>query len=163
MTTEQTTTRRATAEQAIVDRILAAGSGEPPQPDAPQLTAPADSKYINAVLNSELGRWFARQLNSGETDGARTKEMPMPHLKAGERQELVDLVDEVAAMSEAERRADARNTVLALNDLILDFYQIEGEEEGVIYTALGLHIEIEDAGGDVGEKDVTALRAGDAS
>ena len=145
-----------------MNKILIAGSGETPRPGVPQLTAPADSKYINAVLNSELGRWFAQQMNGGGADGARAEEMPMPHLEAGERQELIDLVDEVAAMSEAERRADAKNTVLALNDLILDFYQIEGEEEGVIYTALGFHIEIEDAAGHVGEEDVAVLRAGDA-
>ena len=149
-----------TEEHAIINKILSAGSGEAPGPDAPQLTAPADSKYINAVLNSQLGRWFAQQLSGGGTDGARAEAMPMPHLKAGERQELIDLVDEVAAMSEAERKADAKNTVLALNDLILDFYQIEGEEEGVIYTTLGFHIE--DAAGDAGLEKAAALRGRDA-
>jgi len=160
MTAEQTTTGRATTEQAIVDKILAAGSGEAPQPGAPQLTALTDSKYINAVLNSELGRWFAQQLNGCGTDGARAEEMPMPHLNAGERQELIDLVDEVAAMSEAERRTDARNTVLALNDLILDFYRIEGEEESVIYMALGFYTE--DAAGDTSEEEAAVLRGSDA-
>ena len=52
----------------------------------------------------------------------------MTQLRSGERQELIELVDEVAAMSEAERRADAWNTVLALNDLFLDFYRLTDEE-----------------------------------
>lgn len=84
----------------------------------------------------------------------------MPRLEAGERQEPIDLVDEVAAMSEAERRADARNTVLALNDLILDFYQIEDEEEGMIYAAFDPHT-LYDLG-DGSEEVASALRGGDA-
>ena len=147
-------------EQAIIDKILGAGSGEPPRSDVPQLTAPADSKYINAVLNSELARWFAQQVDGSETYGARATDMPMPHFKGGERQELIELVDEVAAMSEAERKADLGNTVLALNDLILDFYQITDDEEGVIYAALGVHSE--DAAGDASEGATAVLRGGDA-
>ena len=112
-----------------------------PQSDAPKLSPPADFKYISSVLNSELAHWFRQEIDSIETYGARVVEISMTQLRSGERQELIELVDEVAAMSEAERRADAGNTVLALNDLILDFYQVTGEEEDLIYAALGLHAE----------------------
>ena len=142
-----------------MDRIIASGSGEAPQLDAPQLTVPADSKYISAVLNSEVARWFRQQIDGSETYGACPSEMPMSQLKSGERQELIALVDKVAAMSEAERRVDAGNTVLALNDLILDFYRITDEEEDLIYAALGLHAE--DAAGGVSEEEVAVLRGGD--
>ena len=124
-------------ERAILNKIMSAGSGEAPGSDAPQLSAPADSQYINAVLNSALGRWFARQLHS--SNGASAADMPMPRLKAGERQELIDLVDEIATMSEVERKTDSRNAILALNDLILDFYELWDDEEGVIYGAFDPH------------------------
>ena len=150
-----------TAEQALLDKILASGSGEALQSDAPQLTISADSKYISVVLNSDLAQWFRQQVDGSKTYGALPSEMPMPQLKSGERQELIELVDRVAAMSEAERRADAGNTVLALNDLILDFYQITVEEEGLIYAALGLHAE--DAAGRVSEGEAAVLRGGDAN
>ncbi|MYE53648.1 MAG: hypothetical protein F4X34_00430 [Chloroflexi bacterium] len=147
-----------TEERAIVNKILSAGSGEAPGPDAPQLSAPADSQYINSVLNSALGRWFARQLHL--SNGESAADMPMPRLKAGERQELIDLVNEIATLSEAERLADERNTVLALNDLILDFYELWDDEEGVIYAAFDPHTLY--ASGDGSEEVASALRGGDA-
>ena len=103
-----------TEERAIINKILSAGSGEAPGPDAPQLSAPADSVYINAVLNSALGHWFARQLHL--SNGASAADMPMPRLKAGERQELIDLVNEIATMSEVERETDSRNAILERPD-----------------------------------------------
>ena len=126
-----------TEERAIINKILSAGSGEAPGADALQLSAPADSVYINAVLNSALGRWFARQLHL--SNGASAADMPMPRLKAGERQELIDLVNEIATMSEIELKTDSKNAILALNDLILDFYELWDDEESVIYTAFDPH------------------------
>ena len=145
-------------ERAIINKILSAGSGEAPGPDAPQLSAPADSQYINTVLNSALGRWFARQLHLG--NGESAADMPMPRLKAGERQELIDLVNEIATMSKVERRADSRNAILALNDLILDFYEIWDDEEDVIYAAFDPHTLYDS--GDGSEEAASALRGGDA-
>ena len=147
-----------TEERAIINKILSAGSGEAPGLDAPQLTAPADSQYISAVLNSALGRWFARQLHLSNEESAA--DMPMPRLKAGERQELIDLVDEIATMSEAERLADERNTILAFNDLILDFYQMWNDEERVIYAAFDPHACCPSS--DAVREVAPALRGGDA-
>ena len=132
-----------------MDRIIASGSGEAPQSDAPQLTVSAESKYISVVLISELAHWFRQHIDGSKTYRARPSEMPQPQLKSGERQELIELVDKVAAMSEADRRTDAGNTAPALNVLILDFYQITDDEEDLIYAALGLRAE--DAAGDVSE------------
>ena len=146
-----------TEEHAIINKILSAGSGEAPGPDAPQLSVPADSQYINAVLNSALARWFAQQTQGRDANATR---MPMPYLKAGERQELIDLVDEIAAMSEAERLADERNTILAFNDLILDFYQMWNDEERVIYAAFDPHACCPSS--DAVKEVAPALRGGDA-
>ena len=145
-------------ERAIINKILSTGSGEAPGPDAPQLSAPADFQYINAVLNSALGRWFARQLHL--SNGASAADMPMPRLKAGERQELIDLVDEIATMSEVERETDSRNAILALNDLILDFYEVRDDEEDVIYAAFDPHTLYDS--GDGSEEVASTLRGGDA-
>ena len=148
-----------TEERAIINKIMSAGSGEAPGPDAPQLSAPADSRYINAILNSALGRWFARQPHR-ISNGTSAADMPMPRLKAGERQELIDLVDEIATMSEVERKTDSRNAILALNDLILDFYELRDDEEGVIYAAFDPHT-LHDSG-DGSEEVASAPRGGNA-
>ena len=101
--------------------------------------ASKDAKYVCAVLNSELARWFALHASTAECSKALgIEDMPIPQISPDELQEVITLVDEILVVRADDSDADTWYKEFELNDLIYDLYDITGEEEGIIAHALGL-------------------------
>ena len=104
-----------------------------------------DGKYVCAALNSELARWFAlRAPATACSKVSSIEDMPIPQIDADEMQEVIALVDEIAAAKADDPDADTRYKEFELNDLIYDLYDITGEEEGAIMRALGLEQDVDE-------------------
>ena len=104
-----------------------------------------DAKYVCAVLNSELARWFALHAPTAACSKASgIEDMPIPRIGADELQEVVALVDEIVAAKADDPDADTWYKEFELNDLIYDLYDIE-EEEDLITRALGLEQDVDES------------------
>lgn len=68
------------------------------------------AKYINAVLNSSLGRLFLR---CGDT-------IPIPNIAAAEQEPFVKLVDKILEAKAADANADTRHLERAIDELVYE-------------------------------------------
>ena len=80
------------------------------------------SKYVGAVLNSSLGRWF---LAHGET-------LPIPELSAAEQGQFVRIVDRILAAKAADPNADAGALEEEIDWLVYDLYDLSNEETAIV-------------------------------
>ena len=80
------------------------------------------SKYVSAVLNSSLGRWF---LAHGET-------LPIPELSAAEQGQFVRIVDRILAAKAADPNADSGALEEEIDWLVYDLYDLSNEETAIV-------------------------------
>ena len=80
------------------------------------------AKYVGAVLNSSLGRWFQAH---GQT-------LPIPELSDGEQLKLVRLADRVLAAKAADPKADTSELEEAIDWVVYDLYGLTNEETAAV-------------------------------
>ena len=82
----------------------------------------SQAKYVGAVLNSSLGRWF---LAHGET-------LPIPNLADAERSPLLRVVDRILAAKAADAHADTGALEEELDWWVYDLYGLSNEETAIV-------------------------------
>ena len=97
------------------------------------------AKYLCAVLNSTMARWFACQASlPAGAKSPRIEEMPIPKISVAKQRPFIALVDEIIDAKADNPGADTWYKELELNDLVYDLYEITCEEEDAIERRLGL-------------------------
>ena len=98
-----------------------------------------DGKYVCAVLNSMLGRWFALnapQRPCAQTSGASGPEsMPIPQIAYEERQQYVALSDQISAAKAANPNADTSALEEGIDWLVFELYDLTDEETSIVSDA----------------------------
>ena len=113
-----------------------------------------EAKYVCAVLNSELARWFALHNSTVACSKASgIEDMPIPQIGADELQEVITLVDEIIAAKADDPDADTWYKEFELNDLIYDLYGLTEEEDTTLERSLGLIHQTDE------EEDAAIVRA----
>ena len=114
--------RNVVAEQSIKDKIESNGA---------RILGKGtvnESKYVNAVLYSTLGRWSL----------AHTGNISIPELSAEEQRPFIRLVDEILQAKAADPHADTRHLEWDIDRLVYDLYGLTEEEDTAIERSLGL-------------------------
>ena len=104
----------------------------------------ASLKYLCALLNSSLIRWFLNQI--APTSGMGTlrwkkvyvETIPVPKLTAAKQRPFIRLVDEILAAKDADPEADTRHLEWEIDRLVYELYGLTGEEDTAIERSLGL-------------------------
>ena len=155
------------AEHAIIKEILSAGSplsdwnvkvhcgiGTGYREAFVVNDASDDCRYVCAVLNSTLTRWFA--LHAPSVLYSKTlsiEDMPIPRIGLVAQREIVNLVDEILADKPADPQADTLYLEIAINDRVYELYGLTEEEDTMIERSLGLLHQTDE------EEDAALLRA----
>ena len=105
-----------TIHRSVIGRI---GSGATPLLVKESVN---QAKYVGAVLNSSLGRWFQAH---GET-------LPIPELGDGEQLKLVRLADRILSAKAADPDADTGEFEEAIDWLVYDLYGLTNEETAAV-------------------------------
>ena len=105
-----------TVHRSVIKRI---GSGETPLLVKESVN---QAKYVGAVLNSSLGRWFQ----------AHGKTLPIPKLGDVEQLMMVRLVDRILAAKAADSKADTSELEEKIDWLVYDLYGLTNEETAVV-------------------------------
>ena len=105
-----------TLQRSVVKRV---GSGGTPLLVKESVN---QAKYVGAVLNSSLGRWFQAH---GET-------LPVPELADGEQLKLVRLADRILAAKAADPKADTSELEEQIDWLVYDLYGLTNEETAAV-------------------------------
>ena len=116
-------------------------------------------KYLCAVLNSTLIRWFLQQ--TAPTSGMGTsrwkkvyvENIPIPQIAEEQQRSFVQLVDEILEAKAADLNADASELERNIDRLVYDLYGLTEEEDTGVERSLGL-IHVSDE-----EEDQAILRA----
>ena len=142
-------------ERSIMRKILSAG--KPPSEWSAKVhcgigvgyrgafvvdAASDDGKYVCAVLNSMLGRWFALHaphLACSKPFGVSS--MPIPEI-ANERRELAVLAGKVIAAKAAD--ADTAELEESVDWLVFDLYDLTDEETAIVADAFWVGTMTED-------------------
>ena len=119
----------------------------------------ASLKYLCAVLNASLTRWFLQQM--APTSGMGTlrwkkvyvENIPIPKITAAKQRPFVHLVDQILKAKNADPDADTRHLEWEIDRLVYDLYGLTEEEDTAIERSLGL-IHASDE-----EEDAALLRA----
>ena len=101
-------------------------------------------KYLCAILNSTLVRWFLQQ--TAPTSGMGTprwkkvyvQEIPIPTISAAEQRPFIRLVDEILEAKAADPDADTSYLDWDIDRLVYDLYGLTEEEDTAIERSLGL-------------------------
>ena len=101
-------------------------------------------KYLCAILNSTLVRWFLQQ--TAPTSGMGTprwkkvyvQEIPIPTISAAEQRPFIRLVDEILEAKSADPDADTGYLEWDIDELVYDLYGLTEEEDTAIERSLGL-------------------------
>lgn len=80
------------------------------------------AKYVGAVLNSRLGRWFQ----------AHGVTLPIPELADAEQLKLVRLVDRILAAKATDPAADTHELEEQIDWLVYDLYDLSNEETAAV-------------------------------
>ena len=80
------------------------------------------AKYVGAVLNSRLGRWFQ----------AHGVTLPIPELADAEQLKLVRLVDRILAAKATDPAADTGKLEEQIDWLVYDLYNLSNEETAAV-------------------------------
>lgn len=154
-------------ERAILNKILSAGSplsdwnvkvhcgmGAGYRKSFVVDDASVEGKYVCAVLNSTLARWFALHAASAGCSGDLSLEdMPIPKIGLVAQREIVEFVDEILADKTADPQADTFYLEIAINDRVYEMYGLTEEEDTMIERSLGLIHQTDE------EEDAALLRA----
>ena len=103
-----------------------------------------DLKYLCALLNSSLVRWFLGQV--APTSGMGTLRwkkvylhgMPIPKVSSEEQRPFIQLVDSVLEAKDANPDADMSHLEWEIDRLVYDLYGLTEEEDTAIERSLGL-------------------------
>ena len=101
-------------------------------------------KYLCAVLNSTLIRWFLQQIAPPREwehyDGKRftLNGLPIPRITAAEQRPLVRLVDEILEAKAADPDEDTGHLEREIDQLVYDLYGLTEEEDTAVDRSLGL-------------------------
>ena len=101
-------------------------------------------KYLCAVLNSTLIRWFLSQI--APTSGMGTlrwkkvyvETIPIPKISTAKQRPLVRLVDEILTAKAADPEADTDYLEWDIDRLVYDLYGLTEEEDTAVERSLGL-------------------------
>ena len=104
----------------------------------------ASLKYLCAVLNSTLTRWFLQQM--APTSGMGTfrwkkvyvETIPIPQLSAAKQSPFVRLVDEILEAKAADPNADTEPLEWQLDSMVYRLYGLTEEEDTTVERNLGL-------------------------
>ena len=105
------------------------------------------AKYIIAILDSCLGRWFLLQ----------KKTIPVPKISAAGQQPFIRLVDEILEAKATNPEADTEPLEWAIDDLVYELYGLTKEENTAVERSLGLIHQTDE------EEDAAIGRAIDAA
>ena len=95
-----------------------------------------EGKYMCAVLNSELARWFALHASPPEcSKPIGVRDMPIPQIGAVEKSTFAKVVDEILAAKSADPRADTSDLEEEIDWLVYDLYDLTDEETAIIADA----------------------------
>ncbi len=98
-----------------------------------------EGKYVCAVLNSTLARWFALHARSAvHSKSSGIKDMPIPKIGLAAQREIVDYVDEILSVKTADPWANTFHLEIAINDRVYEMYGLTEEEGTMIERSLGL-------------------------
>ena len=98
-----------------------------------------EGKYICAVLNSTLARWFALHAPSAACSKASgIEDMPIPKIRLAMQREIVDYVDEILSDIAVDPQADIFYLEIAINERVYEMYGLTEEEDTLIERNLGL-------------------------
>ena len=98
-----------------------------------------EGKYVCAVLNSTLARWFALHAPFDACSKISSiEDMPIPKIGLVVQREIVDFVDEILADKTADPQADTLYLEIAINDRVYEMYGLTEEEDTMIERSLGL-------------------------
>ena len=98
-----------------------------------------EGKYICAVLNSTLARWFALRAPSAACSKASgIEDMPIPKIRLAIQREIVDYLDEILSDIAADPQADILYLEIAINERVYEMYGLTEEEDTLIERNLGL-------------------------
>ena len=98
--------------------------------------ASEEGKYVCAVLNSELARWFT--LHPSPPACSKTmsiKDMPVPQIAAAEQRPFIALVDEILEAKASDPQADTSELEEEIDWLVYDLYNLADEETAIIADA----------------------------
>lgn len=154
-------------ERAILNKILSAGSplsdwnvkvhcgvGAGYRESFIVDDASDEGKYVCAVLNSTLARWFALHAPSAACSKSLSiEDMPIPKIDSVAQREIVGFVDEILADNAADPQADTFYLDIAINDRVYEMYGLTEEEDTMIERSLGLIHQTDE------EEDAALLRA----
>ena len=101
-------------------------------------------KYICAVLNTSLIRWFLQQM--APTSGMGTfrwkkvyvENIPIPKITAAEQEPFIKLVDQILKAKDAEPDADTNDLEWEIDRLVYDLFGLTEEEDTTIERSLRL-------------------------
>ena len=104
----------------------------------------ASLKYLCAILNSTLTRWFLQQM--APTSGMGTfrwkkvyvETIPIPQLSAAKQSPFVRLVDEILEAKAADPNADTEPLEWQLDSMVYRLYGLTEEEDTTVERNLGL-------------------------
>ena len=102
-----------------------------------------DGKYVCAVLNSMLGRWFvlnapkfaSNRPCSTTTGASDPSSMPIPRIADDERNEFVSLADRIIAAKSDDPNADTAELEESIDWLVFDLYDLTDEETAIVADA----------------------------
>ncbi len=119
----------------------------------------ASLKYLCALLNSTLIRWFLQQIAPTSGMGVfRWKKVyaetiPIPKISGVEQEPFIKLVDEILAAKSADPNADTSYLEWDIDRLVYDLYGLTDEEDTAVERSLGLIHQTDE------EEDAAILRA----
>ena len=101
-------------------------------------------KYLCAVLNSTLIRWFLQQ--TAPTSGMGTsrwkkvyvENIPIPQIAEEQQRSFVQMVDEILEAKAADLNADTSELERNIDRLVYDLYGLTEEEDTAVERSLGL-------------------------
>ena len=102
------------------------------------MTGGGSLKYLCALLNSKLARWFLSQV--APTSGMGTlrwkkvyvENIPVPKLSAAKERPFVHLVDRILEVKSADPNADTRELEEHIDWLVYDLYGLTDEETAAV-------------------------------
>ncbi len=123
------------------------------------MTGESSLKYLCAVLNANLVRWFLNQI--APTSGMGTlrwkkiyvERIPVPKISAAKQRPFVRLVDRILEAKAADPDADTTADEAEIDRLVYELYGLTEEEDTAVERALGLIHQTDE------EEDAALLRA----
>ena len=103
-----------------------------------------DMKYLLAVMNSTLIRWYFEQIvptsgmGSPRWKKVRVETIPIPRISTAEQSPFIRLVDEILEATSADPVVDTSYLEWDIDRLVYDLYGLTEEEDTAIERSLGL-------------------------